>query len=74
MPRSPLNRGAMPPSKRMTRAVLSNHEPKLKDMLDDPVMQALMASDRVERRDVERLALATSRSLADRMSWDSQAN
>jgi hypothetical protein len=37
-------------------------EPPLDDLLEDPIARALMASDRVERRDIERLLARKRRS------------
>lgn len=45
----------------MGKESLEALEPRLDDLLDDPVAQALMASDGVERRDVERLIALTRR-------------
>lgn len=45
----------------MGKESLEALEPRLDDLLDDPVARALMASDGVERRDVERLIALTRR-------------
>lgn len=47
--------------KRMGKECLEALEPHLDDLLDDPVARALMASDGVERRDIERLIALTRR-------------
>lgn len=46
---------------RMAKESREALEPRLDDLLDDPVARALMASDGVERRDVERLIALTRR-------------
>ena len=39
-----------------------DREPPLDDLLEDPIVRALMASDGVERREIERLLAAKRRS------------
>jgi hypothetical protein len=45
-----------------TGETVDDREPKLDDLLEDPITRALMASDGIERRDVERLLDRTRRS------------
>jgi len=41
-----------------SKAYLDGHEPRLADVLDDPVIQAMMARDGVGRREIVDLASA----------------